>query len=121
MVAYKAFAWISAVLLFYNFSLFPLRRLFRKNKNAAKFLRYGSIVHRYTGIALLITAITHGYLALGGLYWHTGLLLWLGVVVLFAYYLLRKIMRRRWLLLHRYTDFVVIGLFFLHFFFPWIF
>lgn len=118
---YKVLAWVSVVLLFYNFSLFPLRRLLKNVKSARKYLSYGSKIHRFTGVALLMTGIIHGYLALGTIRFHTGLLLWSGVVLLFAYYLLRKFLKKRWLILHRYTDFIVLGLFFIHFFFPWLF
>jgi hypothetical protein len=117
---YKVFAWISVVLLFYNFSLFPLRRILRRYKGAQKFLVFGSKLHRFTGVLLLITGAIHGYLALGTIALHTGSLLWSGVLLLFIYYLLRKQLKRRWLILHRFTDFIVVGWFFVHFFFPWL-
>lgn len=120
-MTYKVFAWISVVLMFYNFSLFPLRRLLKNVKPARSFLRYMSKTHRFTGIGLVVTGITHGYLALGSITLHTGLVLWLGVVLLFMYYLFRKILKKRWLIFHRYTDLLVIVLFFIHFFFPWLF
>ncbi len=119
-MAYKIFAWLSVVLLFYNFSLFPLRRILKGVKSARKFLRIGSILHRYTGLALIITGFTHGYLALGAFEIHTGWILWFGINLLFLYYLLRKILKRRWVFLHRYTDFLVVGWFFVHFFLPWL-
>lgn len=118
---YKILAWVSVVFLFYNFSLFPLHRLLKNAKFARKFLLYSSKIHRFTGFTLIITGISHGYLALGTIKFHTGFVLWLGIVLLFSYYLLRKFLRRRWLIFHRYTDFAVIVMFFIHFFIPWLF
>lgn len=118
---YKIFAWISVVLLFYNFSLFPMRRIFKNFRTMKKFLQYGSKIHRFTGFILMATGILHGYLALGRITFHTGFILWLGIVLLFVYYLLRKFLKKRWVIFHRYTDFVVIVLFFIHFFVPWLF
>jgi len=120
-MAYKVFAWISVILLFYNFSLFPLRRILKRYKGAQKFLAFGSKLHRFTGFALLTTGALHGYLALGRIALHTGWLLWTGVLLLFVYYLLRKQLKKRWILFHRFTDFLVVGWFFVHFFYPWLF
>ncbi|MEN3008631.1 hypothetical protein [Pseudothermotoga sp.] len=117
---YKILAWTSVVLLFYNFSLFPLRRLLKKFSWSKRFLFYGSKIHRFTGIALLFTGSIHGYLALGTVKLHTGSLLWLGILTLFSIYLFRKILKRKWLSIHRWTDFIVIAMFFVHFFFPWL-
>lgn len=119
-MSYKIFAYVSVALLFYNFSLFPLRRVLKRFEWARSFLMVGSKIHRYTGISLIITGALHGFLALGRIQLHTGTLLWLGVVVLFTYYLLRKSLKRYWLVLHRVTDFIVIIWFFVHFFFPWL-
>lgn len=120
-MSYKIFAWISVALLFYNFSLFPLRRILRRHKGAQRFLIFGSKLHRFTGITLLFTGAIHGYLALGQITLHTGWLLWLGVLLLFVYYLLRKWMKKVWLKLHRFTDLAVVAWFFVHFFLPWLF
>lgn len=117
---YKIFAWISVVLLFYNFSLFPLRKIMRNVKGARKFLKIGSLLHKYTGLALIITGFIHGYLALGIFIFHTGWILWFSIILLFAYYLLRKVFKRKWMYLHRYTDFLVLGWFFVHLFLPWL-
>ncbi|MGB9790296.1 MAG: hypothetical protein ACPLTP_06680 [Thermotoga caldifontis] len=119
-MSYKIFAWISVALLFYNFSLFPLRRILKRFERARSFLKIGSRIHRFSGFALLVTGAIHGYLALGRIQLHTGTLLWLGVVLLSIYYLLRRPLKKHWLVLHRFTDFIVIAWFFVHFFFPWL-
>lgn len=119
-MTYKILAWTSVVLLFYNFSLFPLRRLLKRFTWSKKFLSYGSKIHRFTGVALLFSGAIHGYLALGSIALHTGFLLWLGILTLFTFYLLRKLLKRKWLTMHRWTDFAVIAMFFVHFFFPWL-
>jgi len=112
---YRVFAWISVALLFYNFSLFPLRRIFRRHKGAQKFLTFISKLHRFTGFLLLTTGAIHGYLVLGVIALHTRWLLWSGVLLLSVYYLLKKTLKRRWLILHRLTDFFVVVWFFVLF------
>jgi hypothetical protein len=82
-----------------------------------------SQAHRLTGIALIISGITHGILALGGFFsLHTGTLLWVSILVIFALYLVGKArLLKKWLLFHRIADMCFWGLLILHLTNPWLF
>jgi hypothetical protein len=77
-------------------------------------------MHVYTGILLLVVSFIHGYLALGKIQLHTGWLLWFGLLFTFIGFLFKSKIGKKWVIFHRFLGFILVGLFFLHKFFPWI-
>lgn len=115
---------IAMVLLFSQLALFITRRIFRYTKSRSKrfsaFLRFLRSLHITTGISLLVIGLTHGILALGRFQLHTGWILWFGILYAFIGFILKSKIGGRWVAWHRIAGFILIGLFFLHRFFPWI-
>lgn len=86
-----------------------------------KFLLFTKKYHRYLGFVFIVVAPIHGYLALGRISLHTGTLLYLSILVMFLLYLLGKAkLLKKWVVLHRTWAFVVVGLFFIHYLWPWL-
>lgn len=71
-------------------------------------------MHIYTGIALVIVALTHGIMELNWMRIGTGWILWSGIVVAFILYLFRKKLGNAWVRYHRTVAFVLIALLILH-------
>ncbi|MCX7796092.1 MAG: hypothetical protein N2380_06190 [bacterium] len=115
---------IAMVLLFSQLALFVFRRIFRYTKSRSKrfsaFLKFLRSLHIATGISLLIVGLIHGILALGRFQLHTGWILWFVILYAFVGFLLKDRIGRKWVSWHRIAGFALIGLFFLHRFFPWI-
>lgn len=81
--------WLNILLILYLFSLFFLNRYTRwKGRNITTSLKMDIVklqkFHKPAGMALLLTGLAHGYLALSNRFVinHSGFVLW--VVVLFA-------------------------------------
>jgi len=67
-----------------------------------------------------VLGFIHGYLALGTIKLHTGLILWMGILFAFLGFLFKNKVGKKWIVYNRIFGFILIGLFFLHYFFPWI-
>ncbi|MGB9796841.1 hypothetical protein [Fervidobacterium gondwanense] len=115
----------SAILLFFQISLFLFRRLYkylpRKPKIFIPFLKFLKNAHIYTGIALVVLGFMHGMLALGRIELHTGWILWFGVLSMFIGYLFKNKVGKKWIIIHRAIGFILLVLLGVHYFFPWIF
>jgi hypothetical protein len=124
--------WINVFLLVFNLSLFISRRIYinfikdKKSKIAKYFVVTMNILkkyHKLSGILLIITGIIHGYLALNGnIYLHTGMILWLGIILMFLMYWLGKMptFKKIWVRWHRYLGFILIILLLIHLINPWL-
>ncbi|QAV32547.1 hypothetical protein SAMN04488510_11754 [Fervidobacterium changbaicum] len=123
-MTYQILGITSAVLLFFQISLFVFRRIYKylpkKPTWFPLILKFLRRAHVYTGIALLIVGFIHGYLALGTIRLHTGLILWLGILLAFVGFLFKNKVGKKWIFYHRIMGFVLIALFFVHYFFPWL-
>lgn len=82
----KFLGFVNVTLLFLLLSPFILRRInkhFYNNKNNTlkKTIATLSKAHMYFGFILLISALVHGYMALGELRLHSGVILWFWVLM----------------------------------------
>jgi len=127
-MAYQILGNISAIILFFQISLFILRRVYIflhkylhiKPSWFPPILKFLKNAHIYTGITLLVIGFIHGFLALGTIKLHTGFILWLGILFAFIGFLFKKKVGKKWIVYHRTFGFVILALFFLHYYFPWI-
>jgi len=121
---FRVLGEISAVLLFVQISLFVVRRIYKyltkKPVFLMKLMKILGKAHIYTGVSLLVIGFIHGMLALGKITLHTGWLLWFGILFSFIGFLMKNKIGKKRIVFHRTLGFVLIGLFFLHKFFPWI-
>jgi hypothetical protein len=61
-----------------------------------------SKAHMYFGLALLISAFVHGYMALGTIRFHSGVILWIWILLQVSLGILNKKMKKPYLLkIHR--------------------
>ncbi len=109
---------LSAFLLVLQFALFVFRRILIRSKNKSqglvKFVKFLKPLHVYTGIALVVVALTHGILELNWMKIGTGWILWSGIVVAFILYLFRKKLGNAWVRYHRTLAFILIALLIVH-------
>ena len=121
---YSILGWLNALLLILMILPFILVRankmIFKgKNKGLQSITKLLRKVHKQMGLVLVVTGITHGYLALGGFILHTGTLLYLSLIATgsmgFLFYRKKK---KILLQLHRYLAALVIALLALHLIFP---
>jgi hypothetical protein len=121
---YEFLGNLSAIILFFQISLFVLRRVYKyipkKPQWFPPILKFLKNAHIYTGVALLFLGLIHGFLALGTLRLHTGLILWLGILFAFIGFLFKKKIGKRWIAYHRIFGFVIIILYFVHYYLPWL-
>lgn len=121
---YSILGWLNALLLTLMILPFILVRankmIFKgKNKGLQTITKLLRKWHKQMGAVLVVTGITHGYLALGGFILHTGILLYLALLATgsmgFLFYRKKK---KILLQLHRYLAALVIALLALHLIFP---
>ncbi len=109
---YEFLGNLSAIILFFQISLFVLRRVYKyipkKPKWFPQILKFLKNAHIYTGVALLFLDLIHGFLALGTIKLHTGLILWLGILFAFIGFLFKKKIGKRWTTYHRIFGFVLL-------------
>lgn len=121
---YRILGNVAMVLLFSQMALFVFRRIVKygkiRDKNFLAFVRFLKPTHVVTGFALVGVGLTHGVIALGQVELHTGWILWIVIVFSMVGFLVRKRLGKKWIAGHRIVGFVILGLFFLHRFFPWI-
>ena len=73
-------------------------------------------LHRYSGYALLITGIGHGYLALGAFRYHPGYILYSLIVLNISFILLFKKTKKKVLLkIHQYFPVFIVSMLILHY------
>lgn len=124
MEVFQVLGTIAATLLFFQISLFVFRKIYKyspkKPKILVPFLKFLKSAHIYSGISLLIIGFVHGILALGTIKLHTGWILWFVIAFSFVGYLIRNKIGKKWIFIHRIVGFIIIGLFLIHKFFPWI-
>lgn len=124
---YAILGWVSVgllALLILPYVLVLINKAFIKGKNKGllKVIRFLRKLHKPAGILLLLVAAWHGYLALGTVRMHTGLVLFLFVlatVVLGGTFF--RLKNKKLLKLHRVLAVLTVAMFFLHFFFPRLF
>lgn len=121
---YRIFGNIAMVLLFSQMVLFAFRRILKygkiKNKSFVAFVRFLRPLHIATGFTLVGVGLTHGVLVLGRLELHTGWVLWIGILLAMLGFILRKTIGSKWVKVHRVVGFVLLGLFLVHRFFPYL-
>ncbi len=124
---YSILGWVSTgllALLILPYLLVQINKAFIKGKNKGllKVIRFLRKLHKPTGIVLLLVAAYHGYLALGSIRLHTGIVLFLFVLATVvlggSFYRLKD---KKLLKLHRVLSLMTIVMFFIHFFFPRLF
>lgn len=123
-MTYAILGWVSLgllALLVLPFILIRINKHTVKTKHKAfqKVIRFLRSLHKPAGIALLLTAVWHGWLALGTIRVHTGTVLFLTVLVTAtlggAFYRLKK---KRLFSLHKIAAAITVLMFLLHFFLP---
>lgn len=111
----KLLGWVNVILASTQISMYIVRRINKhlfKNSNdalkkAAKFLKK---IHPYTGGLLAITALTHGYMLLGGFRFHSGYFAWLIILaVVFLGWAGPRYKIKNWLKLHRALVMILVG------------
>lgn len=121
---YKILGIVNVVLLAVMTSPFWLRvlndRLFHiKGEALGKGIKVLRKIHKPLGALIIVIAMIHGYLALGTIRLHTGLLVLVAILVTASlggsFYLFKK---RNLFLWHRRMVLIVILLLLLHLFFP---
>lgn len=124
---YAILGWTSLGLLALLILPFVLVRLNKwvlktKSKPYQKLIRFLRMLHKPAGIALLLVAAVHGYLALGTLRLHTGTVLFavvlLTAVLGGAFYRLKK---KPLFSAHKLAAVLTVLVFLLHFFLPRLF
>jgi len=128
---YIFLGWLNLVLLVIASLLFVVRRIFKNLSNKkspfALFLRKImptlQKIHPIIGFSFIVIGIIHGYLALGVIVLHTGLLVWLTAVIMGTIVGVGKafkIKQQTWLKFHRPLAVLLWALFLLHYFNPWL-
>jgi len=129
---YVLLAWVNVGLAAFNAGLFLIKWAIKRasqgkepaiRKAWMQKIQLFSKIHRLTGLLLIVFGLLHGYLALGNrIAWHTGMLLWISILVIFAIFLLGKAkIIKAWVQWHRIADLCFWGLLLLHLLNPWLF
>jgi|SRR6056297_2462387 len=128
---YAVLGWINVVLVTISLSYFFVKLFFKKYKfktkeskiKFAQAIKKISKYHKINGVLILIVALIHAYLILGTVfYWHTGLVLFLAILLNLLIYLLGKIkLLKKWLLFHKYTAILIFIFLIIHLTNPWLF
>ncbi len=124
---YAFFGWVNVIILgvlVLPFVLTRFNKVFLKTKNKSffDFIKFLRTLHKPLGIILVALSFYHGYLALGSIRFHTGTVLFVGIlltVVLGGYFYRMK--KAKVLKVHRALSLIVLALLFIHIYFPYAF
>lgn len=123
-MTYSSLGWlvviIIAILLVPYVLNYLNKKVFKtKNTNYRKAIKFFRSLHKPLGLAILIIAPIHGYMALGGFKLHTGTLLYLSILATAglggSFHKTKKKVFFTW---HRRMAFVTVAMFLIHFFAP---
>lgn len=121
---YRILGWLNIVLLVAVTAPYWVRRLGQwlfpgKRAAIARWIKPLRAVHKPLGLALVVLALVHGYMALGALRLHTGSLVWLLVLATAAlgilFYRKKKAPLFRW---HKRLALITVLLTVVHLVFP---
>lgn len=78
--------YVNVTLLILLLSPFLIRRInkyffYNKNMTLKKTVTYLAKSHKFFGVVLLINAFVHGYMSLGTIRLHSGVILWIWVLI----------------------------------------
>lgn len=126
-MTYVNWAWLALIILGILVLPYLLKRLNKYIKSATKSKknRYTKTikllrkVHKPLGLSLIIVPLIHGYMALGALRLHTGLILYLSALITAAlggtFFRTKRKVFFTW---HKRMAFITVLFFLLHFFYP---
>jgi len=129
MEIYKILAWVNVALAVLNVSLFLFRRVYkklrkvlneRKSEKFLSFMKATKKIHPISGFLLILTGFIHGYMALGGFYFHTGTLIWIITLLMPLSVLLKKTGIGKWVVVHRFLDILIWFFLIVHRLNPWL-
>lgn len=114
--------WINVALITAMGLIYPLRMNYLKTKNKKLLAVYQKmrIIHPITGGMIIALGLIHGYMSLGTIRLHTGLLIVIVLVIMAAIALLgprTKFLKKNWRVVHRYMGLVLWSSILLHLFF----
>ena len=113
------FAWISMIGIVLLFSIYPLRKylLLNKPKKDSLVIKTNIYLHKYhksLGIVVLILSFIHCRLSSQKLGFNTGTFSFILMALLLYSYLARKMLKRKWLKIHRALSVILIVVLILH-------
>jgi len=121
---YKIFGWLNVFFIF--IMLFPIvfrslnNRYFKERQGS--FLRFISSMrklHKPLGYVLFVSAVTHGFLALGSLRLHTGTILGIIVVITSIFGMVFYAVKNKWVVnIHKAFAYILIFLLLIHLILP---
>lgn len=114
--------WINLALITAMGLIYPLRMRYLKTKDKTLLALYKKmrIIHPVTGGLVIAIGLIHGYMSLGTLRIHTGLLIVIVLMMMAAVALLgprTELLKRSWRVIHRYMGVLLWSSILLHLFF----
>ena len=114
--------WINIALITVMGLIYPLRMTYLKKKDKRLLAIYQKmrIIHPLTGGMIIVLGLIHGYMSLGTIRLHTGLLIVIVLIIMGAIALLgprTKMLKRSWRVVHRYMGLALWSSILLHLFF----
>lgn len=126
-MGYKFWGWVSAIILALLISPFLLVRINKKffkskSKNFLELVKFLRKLHKPLGVLLLASGFYHGYLVLGKIRMHTGVVLYVTMAITIILGLLHYRRRNKNIFkMHKIIAALTIAMFVLHFFKPYAF
>ena len=123
-MTYSFLGWLVVVIIGILLTPYVLvylnKKIFKtKNQNFREIVKSFRSLHKPLGIAILIIAPIHGYMALGGFRLHTGTLLYLSIIATAglggSFYKTKKKVFFTW---HKRMALITVAMFLIHFFVP---
>ena len=123
-MTYAVLGWVNIALvslMLLPYAMRKLNELFFKKKQGVyiKIMRFLRKAHRYAGALLIISVLTHGWLALGAFRLHTGTLLGVLAAVMGIFGLIFIFGKKKWAYkTHKALAVAFVALIFLHLIIP---
>ena len=122
MAQWQILGWLNVILVVLMGSIYPIKEKMKTNKKLIPIYRKMRIIHPIVGVSMIVVGLIHGWMALGQIRLHSGLLILLALIAMALTALAGqkiKAFRKGWRKVHRALGLLVFLLVLAHLVFPW--
>lgn len=122
MAQWQILGWLNVILVVLMGSIYPVKEKMKTNKKLMPLYRKMRVIHPVVGVIMIVIGLVHGFMVLGEIRLHSGLLIVIILIIMALTALAGqkvKAFRKGWRKVHRTLGVLVFLLVLAHLIFPW--